>query len=84
MLGYTQAELLTLTFQKITDPEDLDATISLAQKLLSGEIAYYHLKKRYRHKDGRSIWCLLSVSLVRGRKQQPLYVVAQMQALTHT
>lgn len=84
MLGYSEAELLTLTFQEITDPDDLDATIAIVQKLLAGEISYYHLKKRYRHKDGRKLWCLLSVSLVRGRKQQPLYLVAQMQMVPYS
>ena len=83
MLGYSEAELLTLTFQEITDPDDLDATIAVVQRLLAGEISYYHLKKRYQHKDGRRIWCLVSLSLVRGRKQQPLYLVAQMQMMTY-
>ncbi|MBD2033779.1 PAS domain S-box protein [Leptolyngbya sp. FACHB-321] len=83
MLGYSEAELLTLTFQEITDPDDLDATMASVQRLLAGEISYHHLKKRYLHKDGRRIWCLLSVSLVRGRKQQPLYLVAQMQVMTY-
>ncbi|XHX81211.1 MAG: PAS domain S-box protein [Stenomitos frigidus ULC029] len=83
MLGYSEAELLTLTFQEITDPDDLDTTIASVQKLLAGEISYCHLKKRYLHKDGRKIWCLLSLSPVRGRKQQPLYLVAQMQVMTY-
>ena len=83
MLGYSEAELLTLTVHEITDPDDLDATIAAVQRLLAGEISYYHLKKRYRHKDGRRIWCLLSLSLVRGTKQQPLYLVAQMQMMTY-
>lgn len=83
MLGYSEAELLTLTVQEITDPDDLDATIAAVQRLLAGESSYYHLKKRYRHKDGRRIWCLLSLSLVRGRKHQPLYLVAQMQVMTY-
>lgn len=82
MLGYSEAALLTLTFAQLTHPDDLGVTLEHAQKLLAGEISYYHLEKRYRHKDGHTIWCLLSVSLVRDRAQQPLYFVAQMQDMT--
>ncbi|MBW4581454.1 MAG: PAS domain S-box protein [Tildeniella nuda ZEHNDER 1965/U140] len=82
MLGYTEAELLRLTFAELTHPDDLTVTLEYAQKLLAGDIAYYHLEKRYQHKNGQTIWCLLSVSLVRDRDQQPLYFVAQMQDTT--
>ncbi|HEY9656175.1 MAG TPA: PAS domain S-box protein, partial [Crinalium sp.] len=44
MLGYSEAELLTLTVHEITDPDDLEATIAAVQRLLAGEISYYHLK----------------------------------------
>jgi len=82
MLGYSAAALLTLTIVQLTHPDDLGVTVEHAQKLLAGEISYYHLEKRYRHKDGHTIWCLLSVSLVRDRAQQPLYFVAQIQDMT--
>ena len=82
MLGYTEAELLELTFADITHPDDLDLSLVTVQRLLNEDLAYYHLEKRYRHKAGQTIWCLLSVSLVRDREQQPLYFVAQMQDTT--
>lgn len=82
MLGYTETELLNLTFQEITHPEDLQIDLAHLQLLLSGEIPYYHLEKRYLHKDEHTIWCLLSVSLVRDAQHQPLYIVAQFQDIT--
>ncbi|MBW4693771.1 MAG: PAS domain S-box protein [Lyngbya sp. HA4199-MV5] len=84
LLGYSEAELLAMTFAELTHPDDLPLTLAYAQKLLSGELAYYHLEKRYQHKDGHTIWCLLSVSLVRDREEQPLYFVAQMLPGTHS
>jgi PAS domain S-box-containing protein len=84
MLGYSEAELLALTFAELTHPDDLPLTLACAQKLLSGELSYYHLEKRYRHKDGHTIWCLLSVSLVRDREEHPLYFVGQMLPGTHS
>ncbi|MEA5449739.1 PAS domain S-box protein, partial [Leptolyngbya sp. CCNP1308] len=77
--GYDEAELLATTFQAITHPDDLDTDLDLVRQLLSQEIRYYHLEKRYRHKQGHWIWILLSVSIVTDEQQVPLYFVSQIQ-----
>lgn len=79
LTGYTMAELLATDFQGMTHPDDLDGDLEQVQQLLNGEIRYYHLEKRYRHKNGHWIWILLSGSLVRDLEQKPLYFVAQIQ-----
>ena len=63
MLGYTQEELLSLDFQQLTHPEDLEADLKLVSALLESEISTYQLEKRYFRKDGTIVWGLLSVSL---------------------
>ncbi len=80
--GYTEPELLGLTFQDITHPDDLEPDLALTRQVLAGEIPWYHLEKRYIHKDGHVVWILLSVSLVRDREGQPCYFVAQMQDIS--
>lgn len=82
MFGYCEQELLFLTFQEITYPADLETDLNYLQQLLDGEIPYYHLEKRYLHKDGEIIWASLSVSLVRDSQQQPLYLIAQIQDIS--
>ncbi len=82
MLGYSHSEFLSLTFQDITYPDDLEIDLKNVQQLLDGEIFYYHLEKRYIHKNGQIIWVLLSVSLVRDSQQQPLYFIAQIQDIS--
>jgi PAS domain S-box-containing protein len=82
ILGYSEAELLAKTCPEITHPNDLEAERDSARQLLNGEIRYYHLEKRYIHKQGHSIWILLSVSLVRDSQGNPLYGLAQMQDIT--
>jgi PAS domain S-box-containing protein len=82
MLGYTESEILKRTFQDITHPDDLLIDLDYIRRLSRGEIPYYHLEKRYFHRDGHIIWVLLSVSLVRDRDQQPLYFIAQIQDIT--
>lgn len=77
--GYTMPELLATDFQAMTHPDDLEEDLNQAQQLLNGEIHYYHLEKRYRHKNGHWIWILLSGSLVRDLEHKPLYFVSQIQ-----
>ena len=82
MLGYSKSELLALTLQDITYPEDMESDLSHREELMQGEISYYHLEKRYQHKSGKIIWGLLSVSLVRDSNNQPLYTIQQIQNIT--
>lgn len=82
ILGYSEQELLSLTFQDITHPDDLDTDLDYVQQLLRGEIRYCHLEKRYFHKQGHVVWILLSVSLVRDTEGQPLYFIGQIQDIS--
>ena len=65
IVGYSQAELQTMTFQDITHPDDLDADMICIQQLLDGAIATYAMEKRYLRKDGSIVWVNLTVSLAR-------------------
>jgi len=78
ILGYTEAELMKLTFQDITHPDDIAPDIALVNALLEGKRTYYHLEKRYLHKDGHYIWAILSVSLVRDAADKPKHFVSQI------
>ncbi len=78
MLGYESDELLNLTFQKITHPEDVESNIVSLKKILSGEIESLETEKRYIHKNGHSVWSLLNVSLVRKADGSPNYMITQV------
>ncbi|WP_017660395.1 PAS domain S-box protein [Baaleninema simplex] len=82
MLGYSETELQALTVKDVSAPADLDTDLQYTRQLLNGEIAYYHLEKRYVRKDGGLVWGMLSVSLVRDSQNQPRYVIAQVQNIT--
>ncbi len=82
ILGYETEQLLGMTFQDITHPDDQD-TIQFAWRLLSGEIRHYQIEKRYLHRDGHVVWVLLDVSLVLAEPDgAPLYFIAQIQDIT--
>lgn len=56
IVGYSRVELMQLTFQDITHPEDLETDLSLLHQLVTGKLKRYQLEKRYIKKDGNSVW----------------------------
>ena len=65
ILGYTREELLGLTFQQITHPEDLPVCVRLTQDLVEGRIPSYQQEKRFVRADGTPSWTRVTVSAVR-------------------
>ena len=82
IVGYSEAELLATTFQSITHPDDLAMDMTYARRLLNGELDTFTMEKRYVHKDGRIIWVVIAVSLVKNEAGAPLYFVAQIEDIT--
>lgn len=76
IVGYSREELLRITFQEITHPDDLDADMRFVQQVLSGEIAHYTMAKRYLHRTGKIVWIRLTVSLTRKKDGQPDYFIS--------
>ena len=79
--GYTEEEILSMTFQDITYPDDLEDDISQVQQLVEGQKDFYEMEKRYIHKSGNLVWALLSVSIVR-EGDKSVYLIAQIQDIT--
>lgn len=82
MLGYTEAELLTKTFQEITHPEDIGTDLDLVRQMIAGDINDYRLEKRYFHKDGHVIWMLLSASLLKDQNRIPAHFIFHIQDIS--
>ncbi len=76
IIGYSKDELMLLTFQDITYPEDLDMDMSQVRDMLSGKIETYSMEKRYFHKSGEAIWANLTVTLVREQDGSPKYFIS--------
>jgi PAS domain S-box-containing protein/diguanylate cyclase (GGDEF)-like protein len=81
-VGYAEDELLAKTFQDLTHPDDLEKDREQQKRLIEDEIPYYHIEKRYLHRDGYNIWVLLCVSMVRDARGYPLYFVCQIEDIT--
>ncbi|THK41747.1 EAL domain-containing protein [Methylophaga sp. SB9B] len=79
MFGYSEAELLKLSYQEMTHPEDLQNGQSELERLLADEIPFMQLEKRYLHRNGKYFWARLTTSIVRDANNQPLYFVSQIE-----
>lgn len=82
LLGYSEDQLLKLTFQDLTHPDDLDLDMGLLNQLVAGDIGSYQIEKRYLTVHRHIVWALLSVALVRDEEGVPLYFVSQLQDIT--
>ena len=82
LTGYSIEDLLTLDFQSITHPEDLQKDISYMKRLVNGEIRDFNLEKRYYRKDGSMVWVDLSVSAIWTPGDAPLSHLAIVQDIT--
>ncbi|HSB00838.1 MAG TPA: PAS domain S-box protein [Anaerolineales bacterium] len=63
ILGYSKEEVLQLSVKECTHEDDYDIDIRLHEQLVSGQIPFYVLEKRYVRKDGRVVWVELTRSL---------------------
>ncbi|MBF0634500.1 MAG: PAS domain S-box protein [Nitrospinae bacterium] len=82
IVGYTREELLSLTFQQITHPDDLDLDLSYTRQLLAGEIPNFSMEKRYLKKNGEIVWVDLTVAMVRNASGDPDYFIGVVEDIS--
>jgi PAS domain S-box-containing protein len=82
IVGYPREELLGLTFQDITYPEDLEMDLDYVRRLLAGEIDTYSVEKRYLRKDGSLVWINLTASLMLAPAGEPVYFIAVIEDIS--
>lgn len=83
MLGYSEEELLSKSSPDITHPEDLEKSYARTEGLFrSMEPDAQPLEKRYLHKDGRTVWAISNVSLVRDFRGKPSHFISHFQDIT--
>src|ERR1700761_3896406 len=82
MLGYTEEELRTLQFLEITHEDYRKANWALIADLVEGKRRQFQIEKKYRRKDGSSIWVSNNVSLVPGTERVPRFIMALSEDIT--
>ena len=82
MLGYSESELLSMTFGEVTHPDDLSSSNEWVHNLLSGKSTPPDLEKRYLHKTGNVVWGIVRSFLLRDAGGHPLFFSTSIQDIT--
>lgn len=80
--GFSSEELSSLNSEMLTHPDDCASMQSHIADLLAGRRTSFVIEKRYRRKDGSTIWVQNSVSLTHDDAGQPLHLVKLVQNIT--
>jgi PAS domain S-box-containing protein len=82
IVGYSRAELVQLRIQDLAHPDDAEHIVGDLRRLLSGDLETLQEERRYRHRDGRTIWVWLTVSLLKDDAGRPRHFVAIVEDIT--
>src|SRR3981081_3756624 len=82
IVGYTEEELRALYFLDVTHEDYREANWTLITELLEGKRRQFQIEKKYRRKDGSSIWVTNNVSLVPGTERVPRFIMALSEDIT--
>ncbi len=82
ILGYSERQLLDMTFQELTYPDDLDEDLNFVDRLIEGERDSYSTEKRYIRSDGNLIWVNLTVSIVRSENGENQHFISLLEDIT--
>ena len=80
-LGYSEDELLSMRFQDITHPEDLNQEGKKIDELFKGKTQSFELKKRYLKKNGDYVWAYVNISMITDEEGKPLACMAYVKDL---
>ncbi len=80
--GYSSEELLRLRVTEVTHPEDREQDRAAFQRVVRGEVAEYHLEKRYVRKDGSVAWVSENMTVIRDAAGEPMRTLATIEDIT--
>ena len=82
MVGYSADDLLGMTIEEVTHPDDWQQEVALSSRLVGGELPMVRHHKRLLASDGRTLWVRSSVSLLRDAEGQPYRLVGVVEDIT--
>jgi len=78
MLGYSEKELMRMTWTELTHPEDLVTDEVLFKDVLTGKADGYSLDKRFIRKNGGTIHTTLWLACLRNNKGEVEHLIAHV------
>jgi diguanylate cyclase (GGDEF)-like protein/PAS domain S-box-containing protein len=82
LLGRTEAQMLEMTNEDLTHPDDIAASHRRIETMLDGSQLRHQSEKRVRCGDGSYKWMLVSTVLIHTDDDRPMFVFSQIQDIT--
>lgn len=80
--GYSKKELESMNTGEISHPEDRGiSAFYISRAIQFGEDRAF-FEKRYIHKTGRLVYCLVAISLIQGDEEHPGFFIGHVQDIT--
>lgn len=76
MLGYSRQELEGMHIVDVTFKEDVGISKYVMDRFENNDTEYFHMEKRYQHKNGDVIWANLTTRLHRDNFGIPQYLIS--------
>jgi diguanylate cyclase (GGDEF)-like protein/PAS domain S-box-containing protein len=82
LLGYSDEELLVMTFADVIHPDHLEEQLALHAELVAGSRTAYELEKRYLARDGRELWAFTRTTAVAAEPGEEPTAIVVIQDIT--
>jgi diguanylate cyclase (GGDEF)-like protein/PAS domain S-box-containing protein len=82
LLEYTERELQATDLLTVIHHDEVGAVFENIKRLLKGQHPVFQMELRLRHKFGREVWVLASVSLASQSHSQAAHLIFQVQDIT--
>lgn len=82
LLGYSEDELIGMTFKSFTHPDYISDDEVALMRLVAGELAVYHTEKRYINRSGSILWGSTTVNIIRNNTGEVQFFLAMVEDIT--
>jgi PAS domain S-box-containing protein/diguanylate cyclase (GGDEF)-like protein len=82
MLGFPQDEMRSAQIADLFDSGDSPEAWHLFRETMAGRRDHYRVERRFRRRDGSTVWTNVTVSLVRDENGGPEYVIGMVEDIT--
>ena len=82
MLGYSEPELLSVTWAELTHPDDLDASFERMERLFEQPSLCLEAEKRFLNRTGTIVWAHVKVQTLPDADGNPVCFVAHLDDIT--
>jgi PAS domain S-box-containing protein len=82
MVGYSEQELLEMSWQELCHPDDLASAMETRHQLWSSPVGTVEVEGRFIQPNGNAVWSRMNIALIRGGDGIPLYSVIHAEDIT--